>query len=441
MLFALAGGALPMLTVFVFLWFGDYSARVQWTVSIILGTAWVAGAFAVRHQFVFPLQTLSNVLAALREGDYSVRGTSARHDDTLGHVMREINALGDTLRWQRMGALEATALLQKVMEEIDVAIFSFDSDHRLRLVNRAGERLLDTPWERLLGSSAEELGLDDCLEGDTPRLAEFGFPGGGGRWEIRRTRFRQEGIPHQLLVLSDLSRTLREEERRAWQRIVRVLGHELNNSLTPISSISSSLTSLLGQPHRPDDWEDDVRHGLGVISSRSASLGRFVESYSRLARLPQPSPEDVDVGTLVERVAELETRLPIGVDEGPPVTIRADRGQIEQLLINLTRNAVDAALETGGGVRLDWDRNGARVTIRVRDEGPGVTNLSNLFVPFFTTKKGGSGIGLVLSRQIAEAHHGTLTLDNRTDRTGCEARLRLPIAESRPVLEDTSEQA
>ena len=411
----------------IMLWSGDYTAKVQWTLSVLILAIWFGAAFGVRQRVVFPLQTLSNLLAALREGDYSIRGSSARKDDSLGEVTREINALADTLRWQRMDALEATALLQKIMEEIDVAILSFDEDQKLRLVNRAGERLLSRPWERLLGASAGELGLGDCLEGETPRLIEFEFAGGSGRWEIRRSNFRQGGLPHQLLVLSDLSRALREEERRAWQRIVRVLGHELNNSLTPISSISSSLKSLLSRADKPDDWEDDLVRGLSVISSRSQSLGRFVESYSKLARLPPPKPEPVEVDTLVRRVVRMETRLSVHLVPGPPVTIDADGGQIEQLLINLLRNAVDASLETGGTVYAGWTRSSAHLDIWVEDEGPGLANTSNLFVPFFTTKKGGSGIGLVLSRQIAEAHRGTLTLANRSEGRGCEARLRLPL--------------
>ena len=409
----------------IMLWSGDYSPKVQWTLSVLILAVWLGATLGARGWVVFPLQTLSNLLAALREGDYSIRGSSARNDDALGDVAREINALADTLRWQRMDAMEATALLQKVMEEIDVAILTFDGDQKLRLVNRAGERLLNRPWERLLGAGADELDLASCLEGPTPRLVDFGI---SGSWEIRRTSFRQGGLPHQLLVLSDLSRTLREEERKAWQRIVRVLGHELNNSLTPISSISGSLTSLLARDSRPDDWEDDVRRGLTVISDRSHSLGQFVESYSRLARLPQPVPEPVDVDALIRRVAGLETRMEVGLEPGPAVTIEADGGQIEQLLINLIRNAVDAALETGGGVRAGWTHSGAHLDIWIRDDGPGLPNSANLFVPFFTTKQGGSGIGLVLSRQIAEAHRGSLALEDRQDGPGCLARLRLPLS-------------
>ena len=178
----------------------------------------------------------------------------AKRDDPLGEVVLEVNALGTTLREQRLGALEATALLSKVMEEIDVAVLAFDGRQSLRLVNRAGERLLAQPAERLLGRSAAELGLSECLEGDSHRLLDTRFPGGMGRWEARRSTFRQAGLPHQLLVLSDLSRTLREEERKAWQRLIRVLGHELNNSLAPIKSIAGSLETLVLKNPPPADW-------------------------------------------------------------------------------------------------------------------------------------------------------------------------------------------
>ena len=234
---ALFAGMPGVAVAMILLWRGDFTPKVQWTITVLVVSVWLGLVTGIRHRVIFPLQTLSNLLAALREGDYSIRGRVARGDDALGEVTREVNMLAQTLREQRLDALEATALLRKVMEEIDVAVFSFDGDHKLRLVNRAGEILLKTPAERLLGQSASDLGLDDCLEGETPRLINAGFPGSAGRWEVRRSLFRQGGLPHQLLVLSDLTRALREEELKAWQRIVRVIGHELNNSLAPIKSI------------------------------------------------------------------------------------------------------------------------------------------------------------------------------------------------------------
>ena len=429
-LLALAGGLPGVVLTAILLWIGDYPAKVLWTILPLLAMVWIGVALSLRERVARPLQTLANLLAALREEDFSVRGRAARGRDALSEAMAEVNALSATLREQRLGALEATVLVRKVMDEIDVAIFSFDKAGRLRLVNRAGERLLAQPAERARGSPAAALGLQDCLDGPVPRNLDLALPGGGGRWELRRGTFRQEGQTHRLLVLSDLSRALRREERQAWQRLIRVIGHELNNSLAPIKSIAGSLADLLDRDPRPADWQEDMGRGLEVIAARADALSRFMDGYARLARLPEPRPAEVNLETLIRRVAGLETRLPVAVRPGPPVRIQADADQIEQLLINLVHNAVDAVAETRGGVRIGWVRiaeGPLLVEVRVEDEGPGIPDTTNLFVPFFTTKRNGSGIGLVLSRQIAEAHGGTLTLENRREGAGCLARLRLPI--------------
>lgn len=412
------------------LWYDDYSGRVQWTIDLFLVLLWLSVSFSLKQRIVRPLQTLSNILAAIREGDYSIRGRRAEQGDALGEVMLEVNDLGQTLREQRLGALEATALLRTVMAEIDVAVFAFDTDRRLRLVNRAGEKLLAQPATRLLEKTSVELGLAACLDRsvvDAPPTMQMVFPGGVGRWDVRRSTFREGGAQHQLLVLTDLSRTLREEERRAWQRLLRVLGHELNNSLAPIKSVAGSLADLLTLEPRPPDLSDDMQRGLEVISSRADSLARFVESYSKLARLPQPRMEPLNISGLVRRVASLETRLPVNVEGGPELMIQGDEVQLEQMLINLLRNAVDASMETNGKVEMGWSQNNGHLEVWIKDEGLGLANTANLFVPFFTTKANGSGIGLVLSRQIAEAHGGTLSLENRHSARGCEAVLRLPL--------------
>jgi signal transduction histidine kinase len=150
-------------------------------------------------------------------------------------------------------------------------------------------------------------------------------------------------------------------------------------------------------------------------------------AYARLAKLPPPTLAPVAVDALVRRVVGLETRIPPALVPGPEMTIQADADQLEQLLINVIRNAVDASLETQGGVRVGWNRQDGHLVVWVRDQGPGLPNTANLFVPFFTTKPSGSGIGLVLSRQIAEAHGGTLSLQNAPEGAGCEARLTLPL--------------
>jgi PAS domain S-box-containing protein len=428
LLLALAAGLPAALVALILLWTGDYTPKVQWTLTVLIVGVWTGCSFSVRHRVVLPLQTLSNLLAALRESDFSIRARGASGNDPLGAVMLEVNVLATTLHNQRLVAVEAGALLRTMMVEIDVAVLTFDGAQTLRLINRAGEQLLGHPAEELLGRSAADLDLDRCLDGPTPRIENIAFPGGTGRWELRRTTFRQEGRPHQLVVLADVSRPLRDEERQAFQRLIRVIGHEINNSLAPIKSIAGSLEALMAREPFPDDWNEDMRRGLAVIAARSDSLSRFTTGYARLAKLPAPRHDKVNVPALVRRIVTVETRRSVNVESSPDVTLRADPDQLEQLLINLVHNAVDAALEAKGGVFIGWRAAGRQLELWIDDEGVGLPNASNLFVPFFTTKPGGSGIGLVLCRQIAEAHGGTLTLENRADgRRGCHAFLRLPL--------------
>jgi len=425
-LLAFLAGLPGSATALFLLWSRNYPLRYELTFTTLIVCAWLGFAFAVRERVVFPLQTLSNLLGALREGDYSVRGRSPKPDDALGEVMREVNTLGSTLREQRLGAMEATTLLRTVMREIDVAIFAFDEHQRLRLVNRAAERLLAAQPEKLLGQTAQDIGLDGCLNGPEQSTLQATFPGGAGRFGVRRTGIRERGLPLDLIVISDLTRALSEQELQAWQRLVRVLGHELNNSLTPIKSIAGSLAAIIAREELPDDWRDDMRRGLTVITSRSESLSRFIGAYARLAKLPRPQLQPLEVRATVERAVSFETRVKVKVNGGPEMTVQGDPDQLEQVLINLLRNAADASLTTNGGVEIGWRLDGAMLDIFIQDEGPGLSSTANLFVPFFTTKPGGSGIGLVLSRQIAEGHGGALTLENRTKGSGCVARLRLP---------------
>jgi PAS domain S-box-containing protein len=409
------------------LWTSPLSRHLQWTLTLGVVALWLVFVRATRGAIAFPLRTVANLLGALREGDASIRASGAAPRDSLGEVLRELNALASSLSEARLGAAEATALARRVLEETDVAVFAFDRHARLRLVNRAGERLLGQPAERLLGEPAAALGLADCLSGDTPRMAEMSFPHASGHWEIRRSRFREGGLPHELLVISDLSRALREEERQAWKRLIRVLSHELNNSLAPLMAVAESLSSLLQRPQLPEDWREDMHSGLDLIASRARSLARFMESYARLARLPPPTAQPMDVEQWIRRTVNLEPRLAVRVLPGPAVMVRGDPGQLEQLLINLVRNAVDAATEAGGGVQVGWRKDGNYLEVIVEDEGPGLPPSANLFVPFFTTKPSGSGIGLVLCREIAEAHGGSLALKNRAEGAGCQALLRLPL--------------
>jgi nitrogen fixation/metabolism regulation signal transduction histidine kinase len=404
---------------------------------------WWLLAMALHAQTVRPLQTLANVVAALREEDYSFRARGATPEDAMGELSLEVNALADLLADQRIRALEATALLRRVVEEIDAPLFAFDPDRVLRLVNPAGERLLQQAAVRLLGRTADEIGLAHCLSATNGALLALPANSASARWLVRQSKFREKGVPHTLVVLSDVSRALREEERSAWQRLIRVLGHELNNSLAPIKSIAGSLSSRLAETGLNPEQRRDFERGLAIIESRTASLNRFLQAYRQLAQMPPPHIKKAALLPIVERAAFLETRLAVAIARGPDVVLMVDADQIEQMLINLVRNAVEAALEPGQvsqhpsnsanaaearkpQVTLHWTVEDKSVVLTIDDNGPGLLNPSNAFVPFYTTKPAGSGIGLALSRQIAEVHGGSIELSNLSGQSGCRVTVRLP---------------
>lgn len=417
--------AMPaLLTLLVVLWSQAHAYALP--ISIVVSLVTLVFALELRRRAIYPLRTLSNLLEALREGDYSLRGSAARRGDAIGEVVIEINTLAQTLREQRLAVEEKSALLAKVIAALDIAVLAFDAQSLLKLANPAAERLLGSPFAALNGRSADALGLGDWLSLTESRICERSFPGGNGRWEVRRASFREDGRPHDLLVITDLSRTLREEERLAWQRLLRVLGHELNNSLAPIRSMTATLAKVLAIEPLAADWREDAGSALGVIGDRAEALARFMARYTAFARLPPPKPRRFAFAELVQRVAHLEQRMAVVVEAGAAVDIDADPDQIEQALINLLKNAVDATLSGGGDVRIRWQCNDSELSIEIIDAGSGLPHTENLFVPFFTTKPGGSGIGLVLARQIFEAHGGSLTLENRIDAQGCVARGILP---------------
>ncbi len=383
-------------------------------------------AAALVESLVRPLQTLSNVVASLREGDYSFRARGAGTRDPMGELAGEVNALADLLQRQRVRSLEATALLARILEVMHAPLFAFDRENVLQLVNTAGTELLGRPYARCYGHSATELGLEDLLK--SPDQSIHSFAEKPTRWLLRKASFRQEGAPHMLLLLADVSLPLQEEEQAAWKRLIRVLGHELSNSLAPIKSIAGSLLARVDVMEGDADTLRDFRRGLGVVESRADSLHRFVQSYRLLAQLPPPHLKSVQLSSLLERVVLLEQRLPIELEPGPGIALHADPDQLEQMFINLLANAVDATLANHAGrVRVTWKMADSSAWVNIDDSGLGIANTENLFVPFYTTKPRGSGVGLALAQQIARAHGGEIRLVNRESADGARATVRLPL--------------
>ena len=416
---------LPTLVAAIFIWHSALSGSWRVMIIVVLFLLSIGSTAFVSSRSTYRLRTLSNLLAALREGDYSFRARRRSRTDPFDEVITELNLLANTLRRQRVDDLEATGLVREVMAEIDVAVFAFDSSHLLRQVNHAGEELLGRDLVAL-GASASELGLEACLSGAPARTVQIEIDGSNSRWEMRRGAFRQHGRPNQILVLSDVSRALHAEELAAWKRMIRVIGHELNNSLAPITSLTGSMERLVRRDPLPDDWQSDVVRGFEVIASRVEALNRFMTDCSRLAKIPDPTLAPLDIGECIRRVAELEQRHPIDIIDGPVSMVSADQDQIEQVLINLVRNAVEASHDSAGAVEIEWAEKDRWLEITIRDEGSGLADPESLFIPFYTTKATGSGIGLFLCRHVAEAHGGSVRVKNRDDRSGCAAVLRLP---------------
>jgi nitrogen fixation/metabolism regulation signal transduction histidine kinase len=420
--------ALPTLLFFAILVWQEHvptSPAILLLICLLIYLLLISGSLI--EGMMRPLQTLSNVVSSLREGDYSFRARGAGSADAFGELASEINALADLLQKQRVRSLEATALLARILEVMHAPLFAFDRDESLQLVNNAGAQLLGRPLARCFGHSARELGLDGLLISGDQTIHSFGAK--PTRWLLRKAPFRQDGIPHTLLLLADVSQPLQEEEQVAWKRLIRVLGHELSNSLAPIKSIAGSLLARAENIARDDDTVRDFRRGLSVVEGRADALHRFVQSYRLLAQLPPPSLKTVHAGPLLERVALLEQRVSVELDPGPPVVLNADPDQLEQMFINLLTNAVDASLANGAKpVRIGWRVAESNLVVGIEDSGLGIANSENLFVPFYTTKPKGSGVGLALAQQIARAHGGEIRLVNREDGPGARAIIHLPIA-------------
>lgn len=388
--------------------------------------AWILViAGAVRGELLRHTRTLSNLVEAIRRQDHSLKGAGARESGELGELYRQINGLTHDLKLSRQTEQELLGVLEKVVGQINVAIFVFDSQDRIRLANEPAGALLKSSASELAGVKLADTVLAQLPVAPEPKLVDFRFPGGEGRWQIRERRYRHQGRESRIVFIADLKQVLADEETAAWQRLIRVISHEVNNSLTPITSLCQTLAGILEMPGGAHDA--DVREGLNAIAERARGLQDFISAYARLARLPEPDKTLFPAADLAGNLRRIFDAQALEILPFPDVMIYGDPVHLEQALINLIKNGLEANPRGAPAVRLSCESHDDRCEFHVRDHGPGVGNPDNLFVPFYTTKAQGAGIGLVLCRQIAARHHGQVSLENRVDGSGAIAKLILPL--------------
>ena len=418
--------AVPTLLLLLWFWLSSAEPLASKLIISALALVWVVLlAERVRQHFTYHLRTASTLVEAIRLEDYSLRSSRSRESGALGELYRQVNALADCRQHAEQQEQELRGLLGKIIAQIQVAILAFDSEQNIQLVNPQAAKLAGSPAADLINRNITDTPFATLNFTAQPNLIEQEFPGASGHWQISWQEYRTGARPGKLLFITDLKQVLSEQEARAWQSLIRVITHEINNSLTPISSISQTLASRVAATDVTRGDEDFVK-GLGLIGQRSEDLTRFIAEYARIARLPEPQKRPFDLASLLEKLQNLYgERVLYRRDKESQAIVNADPTLIEQLLINLIKNGQEAMGEPGQPVELKLDNAENSVTVQVLDCGQGLANPSNLFVPFYTTKDKGSGIGLVLCRQIANAHGGRLRLENRKDRTGAVATLEL----------------
>lgn len=377
-----------------------------------------------------PFHGLANLVRALQLGDFTQRAAHCQMSDALGTLHEEINQLAEVLQDNRFAAVEANRRFQYLIDQLDIAVVAFSETRQLVWCNHQFSRLFGKLPAAMSGMLLADMQLEALWEASNGRTLWLDFPQKSSRWLVHTHAFRDEGQPQRLYLLTDLKNPLREEERTAWRRLIRVLGHELNNSLTPITSLSQSLRQRIAKVAADEEWKESSLEALEIISQRAQHMNRFVRDYASLAKLPEPERSRVELRQTVQHVVQLLGHPALRVrhaEDEAAVAIEADQGQFEQLLVNVLRNAIEAIDPAHGEVVIQWQRQNTDVLLTIDDNGPGIDHAENLFVPFYSTKEGGSGIGLVLSRQIAEANGGSIELANRPQ-GGCRVTVRLPHA-------------
>lgn len=415
---ALAIGLLPLLVLIVMLYQASLSIYLKLLITSLTLAFVTFSAFEIRRLITAQLRRATNLMDALSHGDFSLRAVIRGENSALNEFNHLLNSLADTMTQQSLVSRERQILLHKVIDQIDVAIVAVDHQDCISLMNPAAEKLLDATFSHLQGAPIKTLGLQDVLTNDYRQVIEFEIKQHRKKVYLHSDEYFEQGKRHRLIFITDIQEILRDEERNAWQRLLRVLSHEINNSLAPIASISESLYSSTLQESTTLE-PSDFQQGLAVISERSHHLNDFIKRYQQLSKLPDPSKSIVNVHhVLSSTVALFDDVLMNDVDES--LTCFVDESQLQQVLVNLIKNALQACEPSMATEKttIGVTSKPGQLEITVTDNGCGITNMDNIFVPFYTTKQTGSGIGLVMSRQIMRNHGGDLHLNNRQKSTG-----------------------
>jgi PAS domain S-box-containing protein len=399
--------------------------------GLIGGLVILFSCYSVYQKLSYQFRSISNLLEALIQGDYTLRARTDQNNSALDELVGAINGLAKRLSKQRWESVESQLLLRTIIEHIDVAIIALNQDNQIRFLNPAAENLLQLKNSLTNRELLQQLAFVQELTSGCHQVVELSLGYQQGRFNVYVEEFREDGKQHKLLFITDIRTLLRSEERKAWQDLVRVISHEINNSLSPIASISQTLQRLLERDAQYADVIGNLREGLGIISERAKGLSQFVDSYKQLAKLPEPQTQPLSIRLLVEKIVALFNHQPITIEAERDFILQLDPVQFEQVLINLIKNAVESTAlanpnNPGSTITIRWAVSRQFFKLDICDQGSGISNPDNLFVPFYSTKKQGSGIGLVLCRQIIEAHNGRLTLSNQ-NAGGCCASIELPL--------------